>query len=264
MKNWMKYLSLALVLVMACGCMALAEEDTDYAELYPQSLVYNSDWACGGTLIELICEDGGFRATVTQHTGEMLDEQLIWTYSPSYDPETGALVAPVFGEKVHAYPGDENDGTRVMEYEDGAARFVLLDNGHLIWNDEKEDAGAGMEFVKIGRFQGDYVCDRAQISISWDAEDVYVIDIHWAESAMVSHDWSLKGTYKAETNTLEASGMASVTTYDENGEFVSVECVNEEEGCFASFSFNEEYQLIWDSSDGAGDGLVFENQLYAF
>ncbi len=261
MRKTLKWMILALILTMAFSCAAFAEEEADYAERYPESLVYDSNWACGGTLLEAYCEDEGFRVRISQHTGEMLDELLVWEYSPYYNKETGALDAPFFGSKQHGIPAAEGY-TWETEYDDGAAGFVLQENGKLLWKDEKEDAGAGMEFVNIGRFEGSYVCDRAWIEILWDADDVYVIDIHWANSAFESCDWALKGTYQAGTDTLEALGMASVTTYDENGNVVSVKDVDEN-GCFASFSFNEDHQLIWTSSDGAGDGLVFEEDFSA-
>ena len=251
-------MSLALILVMMCVSTAFAEEEAGYGELYPESLVYDSNWACGGTLLEAYCEDEGFRVMIRQLTGDLMDEYLIWEYSPSFDPETGMLEDPLFGTKIH-----EAEETWTVVYEDGAASFRRLENGHLVWKDEKEDAGAGMEFVKIGRFEGTYMCDRAEINIMWDSDDIYVIDIHWANSAFESTDWMYTGTYDPENDTIEAFGMATVNTYDQNGDFVSAKDVDEE-GCFATFSFNELGQLVWDSSDHAGDGLVFENMMFAY
>ena len=257
-----KLFSILLTLcVMVSACSVLAEEDTDYTALYPESLIFESDWASGGTLMQIYCEDDGYRVMISQRTGEMLDEHMVWEYSPLYDQETGTLQALAFGKKYHIYPEGENERWET-EYEDGEASFAIQESGKLIWKDEKEEAGADMEFVKIGRFAGNYVCDRGNIEILWDSETVYSIDVHLADSAFVSNDWSYKATYHPDTDTLEASGMASITTYDENEEFVSVEFLHEEEGAFATFSFNEDNLLIWESSDGAGDGLLFENLLY--
>ena len=257
MKRTTKWMIMALALMLVCASAALAEEEAGYAQKYPESLRYDTNWACGGTLLEAYCEDDGFRVMIRQTTGDMMDEQLVWEYSPSYDPENGTLEDAAFGTKTH-----EAGEAWTVEYEDGAASFEILENGHLIWKDQKEDAGAGMEFVKIGRFEGEYQCDRAEINIVWDADDVYVIDVHWASSAFESTDWMFKGTYDPATDTIGAVGLATVYTYDEKGEFVSAEDVNEE-GCVATFSFNDQGQLLWDCSDHAGDGLVFENLMNA-
>ena len=174
MKHMMK-LILALILATACVCAALAEEEPDYRDMYPESLAYESDWGCGGTMLQIWCEDGGFRVMVTQRAGDMLDERLVWEYSPFYDAESQTLIS-LFAVKTREYCGDGGEliGSETL-YEDGSATFSLLENGNLVWNDEVEDAGKGMEFMKLGRFQGNYVCGRCQIEILWEADDVYAI-----------------------------------------------------------------------------------------
>ena len=47
---------------------------------------------------------------------------------------------------------DENSDnvTYTQVYDDGTATFSIDEEGHLIWLDEKENAGEGMLFDRIG------------------------------------------------------------------------------------------------------------------
>ena len=257
MKHGWKALAALLALVLLLGCSALAEEKPDYAELVPESLVFQSDWVAGNFKLDAVAEDGGFRVMIVR--SDSLTERTVWEYSPLYSSETASLADSGFGSKLHEtldLYGEVTDTT--VEHEDGAAVFSLDENGHLVWKDEKEDAGKGLEFVKIGRFSGTYVCDRAQIEIVWDSETQYSVLIHWAESATVSHDWMMNAVYNAELDALEAMGMESRTEYDANGEIISVEDVNEE-GCTALFRFDENGMLRWTGTEGVdSEGMAFE------
>ena len=60
MKTFGKLLLVTLLIAALFSCAALAEdtEDTDYAELNPDSLVYDSNWVSDDTMIHSYCEDG--------------------------------------------------------------------------------------------------------------------------------------------------------------------------------------------------------------
>ena len=257
MKTFGKLLLVTLLIAALFSCAALAEdaEDTDYAELNPDSLVYDSNWVSDDTMIHSYCEDGGFKVTVIRTA--TLNERITWEYSPLFDADTRTLVDDMFGSKtVETLDDYGNVLSSNTEYEDGSAVFSLDAEGRLLWADAKEDAGKGVTYEKIGRFEGHYQCDRAEIEISWD-DDHYGVYIQWGDSASVTYDWIMTGVYNQEKNTLEALGMESRTEYDANGEVVSVEDLNEE-GCSAVFSFNEDGGLLWTGTEGADtEGMVF-------
>ena len=263
MKKTMKALTAALLaltmaLTMLPGCATLAEEEEkDYAELYPESLVFDSRWAADSTVLEAWCEDGGFRVSITRD--DSLEERTVWEYSPLYDRASGTLTAGLFGSKTHQFLDLDGEVIRqTVEYEDGSAVFSLNADGTLVWTDEKEDAGNGLVFAKIGRFDGLYLCDRASIEIAWNGDGTYSVLIEWADSAFECHNWLMSGVYNPETDALEAMGMESVARYDDDGEIISVEDVNEE-GCSAVFTFDGHGNLLWTGTEGTvTDDMVFE------
>ncbi len=258
MKNWkMKTVCALAGLVMLGSCAALAEDgDKDYSELFPQSMVYDSVWIADGVKLDAVCEDGGFRVSVIRQN---LDDRTTWEYSPLYDAEAGTLVDVGSGLKTYEKLDENGEVTETkVEYEAGSATFTLNENGTLTWNDGMEDAGKGLAFVKFGRFEGRYVCDRASIEILWNYEDAYEVRIHWADSAYVDYEWMMTGIYNAEKNTLEALGMETRTEYGENGDILSVTDVTPE-GCEAVFCFNENGNLLWTGTEGVNtDGMEFE------
>lgn len=257
MKTFGKLLLVTLLIAALFSCAALAE-DTDspnHTGQNPESLVFDSDWVSDDTMIHAYCEDGGFKVTIIRDV--TLNERITWEYSPLFDADTRTLVDDMFGTKTretHDYYG--NILTSTTEYEDGSAVFSLDADGRLIWADAREDAGKGVAYEKIGRFEGTYQCDRAEIEITWD-DDHYGVNIQWGDSASVTYDWLMTGVYNQEKDTLEALGMESRTEYDENGEVISVEDLNEE-GCSAVFFFNEDGGLLWTGTEGADtEGMVF-------
>ncbi len=257
-----KVLPWMMILCLLCACSALAEEDEpDYGDLYPESLVYEGTWACGGVLLESVAEDGGFRILIRHLTGDGMDQRLVWEYSPLYTPETGTLSAVLGSKTLETLDLDGNVSSSSTEYEDGEAVFSLDADGHLLWKDQKEDAGKDLVFSKIGNFAGTYDCDRASIEILWDSDDVYSVEIHWALNAKVSSDWSFTATYNPETATLEGTGMESRTQYNAAGDVISSEVVDPE-GCFATFALDADGNLTWQNSDGVADGMVFERSIF--
>ncbi len=259
MKKLMKSMLAALLaLTMVLGCAALAEDaEKSYTDLYPESRVFDSQWAAGSFKADLLAEDEGFRVTVIR--SDSLTQRTVWDYSAQYNGETRTLEAPLFGCKTRQELSPEGEVlSETVEYEDGAAVFSLNDAGALVWEDRKEDAGKGLEMGKIGRFEGRYLCDRAVIEILWEDGNAYSVQIEWADSAFASHVWMLTGTYDPAADTLRTLGMESVFEYAEDGTFLSVTDVNEE-GCAADFSFNENGTLCWSGTEGVNtEGMEFE------
>ena len=256
-KTMMKNLAALLALVLLFGGAAPAEEDAEmpYAEQVPESLVFDSLWIADGTVVDAVCEDGGFRVCVTREIGT--DERMVWEYSAMYDPDSGTLFSVWNGMKTHLYMSGRFAEYSRVESEECTAVFSISENGSLIWLDGQEDAGKGMEFRRASRFAGSYVCGRAGIDITWDAVYGYFIYIDWADSAFANCTWVLNGTYGDDLETLIASGTATRTEYGENGEVLSVEDTDGE--CRAVFRFDENHMLVWTGTDGVDtEGMEFE------
>ena len=250
-------LAILLAVALLFSCAALAESESTPAD--PASMVYESKWVNDQGDVDIWYEEEGFRVAVTQTAQGVRN---VWEYSCLYDQAAGTLNA-VSCLKTHAVLDDMLEpGEAVTDYDvlENTATFAIDENGRLTWADTKEDAGKGLAFDKIGHFEGAWLCDRAEIEILWDV-DRYVIQIHWAGSAFEAYDWNYNGTYDAEKGTVEAVGMQSLTVYNEQGELVSVTDVNPE-GCFASFSLDENHRLHWqDEQVPEAANMAFERDM---
>ena len=76
----------------------------------------------------------------------------IWYYTCDYDAESDTLVSNgEVGEKyIFTYSEDGEERTDELVYEDGAAVFSLTEDGKLVWDDKKENAGEGRLFEFVG------------------------------------------------------------------------------------------------------------------
>ena len=252
-----KMIALCLVAALLSASYAFAESDSQPAD--PESLKFESKWISDLYTADIWYEEEGFRVSVIW---EDLTDRIQWDYNCYYAAETGTLVS-VSAIKSHGSLEDiENNTGWVTDYEnlENDVTFAVNENGNLTWQDPIENAGEGLEFKKIGHFEGTWFCDRAEIEITW-ADEWYTIFITWANSASEERQWMLNGFYQAEDNTVEGLGMETLVVYDENGNVVSSTDVNPE-GCKAVFSFNEEGKLLWqDEQVPETEGLQFEKDM---
>ena len=170
-----------------------------------------------------------------------------------------------FDDQQRVYDEEGSEIERNDVYNDGKAVFSLNEEGRLIWNDEKENAGAGLAFEKIGWFQGVWISgedldSRYELYCYWDVEEPsegeiysgYKVEIERYEGEAYTH-WVYSCVYNPENDTLqslfgqkeyaEREGDAIVTVYD-NG--------------VAEFYFDDEGCIGWkDEIENAGEGLQF-------
>ncbi len=250
-----KLFALLLGLALVCAlAFAVAEEPWEDVEIPEEARVFEAAWTCGGSLVEVFAEDGGFRVSVT--VPGAYPEGTVWEYSCDYNAENKTLVSMPTGIKAPCtLSADGTYDLGASVYEDGQATFSLNEQGQLVWNDEKEQAGEGMAFDCLGGYLGSWVSLRPDIEITWDYERACcAVAIHWADSAFESWDWALTGRYNPETGALEATGTRTVTTFDETtGEETGVESTE----ASAVLTLTDASHLTW---DGAED-LVFEYDL---
>ena len=189
---------------------ALAEEEDEigyYPDDHPESKVFMSTWVAegGSWRIEMYGEDGCIKPYIVHRLGNSKED--VWEYATELDPNSSRrLTAEPVG--LHYRQDTVSDSWDTTYYEDGNATFVLNENGRLIWNDLKEDAGKGLEFEKIGDFFGS----------RWKKGDVEVLFSDWydgeydircyryGENDEILEDAILKGAYDPATDTVTAEG----------------------------------------------------------
>ncbi len=236
-----KLIALFLMLCLSVTAMAaLAEEEDDiafYLDDHPEAAVYVSTWVAedGDWRVEVFAEDGGLKLMIVHRLGD--NKEDVWEYGATMG-EDGKLTAVPLG--LHYQQDTVTGDWNTTYYEDGDAEFVTNDEGKLVWNDLKEDAGKDLAFQKIGSFYGGH----------WMKGDIEVLFFDWYEGQYdirlyqrgsdneILKDAILKGDYDAETNTVTAIG-----------EFEG------EEPFTVTFSYNEENSIVWNEN---GESTVLE------
>ena len=224
-----KLIALLLVLCLTIAAAAAFAEDEFgyYPDDYPESKVYVSTWVAedGDWRIEVYGEDGGIKPMVVHRLGD--NKEDVWEYATALG-ENNALVAVPCG--LHYQQDTVTYDWDKIYYEDGDATFTINEDGQLLWNDLKEDAGKGLAFDKIGNFYGG----------RWMKGDIEVIFYDWydgqydirlyqlGENNEILNDAILKGDYDAETDTLTAEGF-----FDPDAPFT------------VTFSYDENNHIVW-------------------
>ena len=102
-------------------------------------------WVCGRASMDIVFEEEGYRVFISWSSSAA--EVTEWEYSCLYDAGRQALVSLPFGICTDVVYNEDGDiASATVRYEDGEAAFVLDSDGHLLWQDEKEDAGKDMTF----------------------------------------------------------------------------------------------------------------------
>ena len=132
---------MSLALLLTALPLACAEQSAEAPSPDPWSGV----WQCDRCSIEIIWEEEGYRVLV--HWGSSAWECTEWSYACYVHEEEGTLVSTPFGIRSELVFGDDGEPASVTDvYNDGEAVFSLDEEGYLIWQDEKENAGEGMRF----------------------------------------------------------------------------------------------------------------------
>ena len=143
-----KLIAMLLGLVLMMGCAALAEEDFEFAPMPAEAAVYEGAWQCGRASMDVNWEEEGFRVLI--RWGSSAWEHTEWEYSCYYHEDDNSLVSMPFGIRTEYVYGEDGEIASVTDvYDDGEATFLLDEEGCLIWQDEKENAGEGMRFKKL-------------------------------------------------------------------------------------------------------------------
>lgn len=238
-----KLISLLLVLCLAFTAVsALAEEDDnfDYLAENPNAKPFDSVWvaANGDWRAEVFIEDGGPKISVIHKLEGKLD---VWEYTCDLTDKT--LVSSPFG--LHYLKDISTGDWDKTYYEDGEARFSINEAGKLVWADQKEDAGKGLEFDRIGSFCGSRWMKGADIEVifyDWYDGEYDIRVYQYGKDKEILKDAILKGTYDAASDTVTAVG-----------EFEG------EKPMTITFSYDANHHVVWTEN---GQSTTMEFSLY--
>ena len=213
-----------------------------YTDEAPEAAAYYSTWVAedGDWRMEVYDEDGGLKLMIVHQLGD--NKEDIWEYAAALNPAKDALTTVPLG--LHYRQDTVSGSWDETWYEDGDAVFTLNDQGNLLWNDLKEDAGKGLEFMKIGNFFGG----------RWMKDDIEVIFYAWydgqydirlyrrGENGEILDNAILKGDYDPAADTVQAEGCF------DNGELFTV-----------TFSYDESRNVVWTEN---GESTILKYSYY--
>ena len=146
-----KILMILMAFVMAFAGIAALAEETPVTREAPDPDLYSGVWQCDRASIDIVWEEEGYRVLVEWANSAW--ETTTWEYSCYYHEDDCTLVSMPFGRCTEWVYGEDGECVSAEEaYDDGTAVFSLDDDGCLIWQDEKENAGEGMKFEWISLF----------------------------------------------------------------------------------------------------------------
>lgn len=244
---------LAVLMLFALACAASADE-------VPQpegGKKFENDWAIAGGLVRVDYEEEGYRVAIDIVKN---DKGSVWQYSCLYQEGTDSLVS--ISSSRADYIVDPNTGDRVfgddlyegLDDADKTTSFTIDGDGFLLWKDGHDNAGEGLRFANIGKFDGVWKNEEEETEAEflWNgmAEDelfytVYIIRGKTDGERYASY--LMNGTYDPATGKLSASGTCAVFTKNADGDYVSEE---DGETYDAFFSMPGNGRLLYETANG--------------
>ncbi len=244
MKNLLrKVFSVVLALALLLG-LALSE-GTD------ESAKYDNVWmAEDGTRIDAYGEEGGFIVEISRLTDVDTGKGFIWELHASYIPGEDLLRAVTASKWDASLQDGELVKGDALQYEDteNTSTFTLKD-GKLIWSDSKEDAGAGLTFTPIGRFEGTWPGIDSNADIMW-ADDHYTVYVSVKNEQGQEENYVYNAYLNPENGHLEATGTCDVITYDDHNQETGRQELTED--ITADLYLNENFDLVWENTAPQG------------
>ena len=245
---------MAVMMLAAAACAASADE----ADQPEAGKKFENDWAVAGGLVQIYYEEEGYRVSLDLEkeggTGSL------WEYSCYYHEDTDDLVSissirtdytidkdtgdKVFGENVYDGFDEENRETR----------FLIDRDGFLIWKDGHEDAGAGLKFANIGRFDGVWKNEAAETEAEfmWNGltEDEMFYTVYVTRGKTDGERYALytmNGTYDPAEGRLSAYGSCTLFTKNAEGGY---DTDDDGETYDAFFSRTEDGKVLYETDNG--------------
>ena len=106
-------------------------------------------WQCDRATVKNARKDADYKCFITW--GGSASERACWEYDCYFDGKN--LVSFETGIKKHQTFGENGElKEEEVVFSDGAVSLGMTGEGNLTWTDFKEDAGAGMEFTRMGTY----------------------------------------------------------------------------------------------------------------
>ena len=145
-----------------------------------------------------------------------------------------------------AYEGIDEEGK--------GTTFSIDDHDCLIWQDSHDDAGAELEFLNIGRFDGVWrnEAEEVEAEFMWNGltEDEMFYTVYITRGKTDGDHYSsflMNGNYNPTNGKLTADGTCLLFTRNASGEYESSE---DGETYNAIFSMMEDGRLLFETANG--------------
>ena len=146
-----KLLAVLMVLSLAAVSFAALAENEPAVPPAPDPDPYSGVWECDRATAEIVWEEEGYRVQISW--GSSAWETTTWEYSCYYHEDDGTMVSMPFGSRTEWVYDDSGEVVSAKTvYDDGVAVFSLDQEGRLIWQDEKENAGEGLRFDWVSEY----------------------------------------------------------------------------------------------------------------
>ena len=239
MKKWFCIL-MAVVMMGVAACTALA----DPAPQPEGGKKFESVWVIGGGLAEIVYEEEGYKINLDIQKNDGTGSEF--EYSCYYKADTDSLLSvssyrmdytydSVTGKEYAADPAYDGD-----DDEKQATEFTIDKDGFLIWKDGRDDAGAGLKFKNIGKFEGVWKNDaeavRAEIRWNGKTDDELFYTVYLTRGKTDGdryEEFVLNMDYDSSTGKLSGMGTCTVFTKNAAGEYDSQDDAENHEFVFS-------------------------------
>ena len=251
-----KNICILLAVMMLSLCAVAAADEYSQPE---GGRKFESDWAIPGGLVKIYYEEEGYRVSLTVEKEG--GKGSVWEYACFYKEETDSLLS--FSSSRTDFTMDPDTGDAVygdavyegIDEEGQTTAFTIDANGCLIWKDGHEDAGAGLEFVNIGRFDGVWRNEAEEVEAEFLWNGLYDDDAAWytvyiqrgKDDAEHFARFLMNGVYDSAAGKLTAYGVCTVYTKNASGEY---DYQDDGETAEAIFSILENGNLLYETANG--------------
>ena len=245
---------MAVMMLAAFACTASADE-------VPQPEAgkkFESDWAIPGGFAQIVYEEEGYRVLLEKDEADGTGS--LWQYSCYYHEDTDSLLSVSSSRTAYTIRPDSGDkvyGDAVYEdldAENQSTEFSIDADGFLIWKDGHDDAGAGLKFADIGRFEGVWKneTEETEAEFLWNGlseeEMFYTVYITRGKTDGDLYTvFLMNGTYDPAAGKLTADGSCTVFKKNAEGEYDSED---DGESYDAIFSMTEGGKVLYETANG--------------
>ena len=256
-KKTFKKIIAALLAVLLLGTFACAAS----AYEIPQTEAgkkFESDWAIAGGLVQIDYEEEGYRVTLEMEKEGGTGSR--WEYACYYHEDTDNLVSVSSSRTDFTINPDTGDRDYTEDVYEGfddenqSTEFSIDADGCLIWKDGHDDAGAGLKFANIGRFDGVWrnETEEVEAEFMWNglSEDEMFYTVYITRGKTDGELYTvfmMNGTYDPATGKLTADGTCTVFKKNASGEY---ESSDDGESYDAIFSKMEDGRVLFETANG--------------